>query len=430
MSGKKHLLFTLHKQHDLTQWDKLSLHSIPDTHVFVDTVKDQAAQVGVASHTMGPRLGILEFTLHNGNQIQVETPVFMPVGTVGSIKGLTMMDINVIGYKLILANAYHLLLRPGRDIVKQFHPIQHFIGWDGALLTDSGGFQVMSLAGLRKITEEGVVFQNHLNGGKLEFTPENIAEWQNDIGSNIHMVLDECTPYPATEAQALSSMERSMRWAARAKLAHQKAQSPYAQFGIVQGGMYPALRLRSASLIDQLDFPGNAIGGLSVGEDKATMRHSLAYSLIPLPTHKSRYLMGVGTPEDLFDGVLLGVDMFDCVLPTRNGRNGSVFVRSSVHLKGKINIKNKQFAQDSQPIDPSCGCLCCKNYTRAYLRHLFVSQELTVLRLLSIHNLQYLYDAMAAIRQALALPTESACLESLLAQQHEFVGTEYHWKKP
>jgi queuine tRNA-ribosyltransferase len=362
-----------------------------------------------------PRLGKLRF-----GGLDIPTPAFMPVGTLGSVKALSSQDVQELGYGLILANTYHLSIRPGAELLKQAGGLHALMSWPGALLTDSGGFQVMSLASMRKLDEDGVSFSSHVDGQKIRMTPESVVDLQDAIGSNIQMVLDECTSYPATFEQAEASMERSMRWAARAR-SHFLAKKPSvtaeshgegkesllpvrAQFGIIQGGMYPELRARSARSIIDLDFEGIAIGGLSVGESKFELRKVLAQLEAELPRHKPRYLMGVGSPDDLIDCVLLGIDMFDCVMPTRNARNGTVFVRATASAKAKIQIKNASYKNDFGPLDPQCSCLACGSYSRAYLRHLFISRELLVLRLLTIHNLQFLADLMSDLRLLIANP--------------------------
>ncbi len=357
----------------------------------------QENDISLLNH-VGPRLTKLKF-----GQIELETPIFMPVGTVGSVKSLSPEDVYSIGYRLILGNTYHLNLRPGMELMREFNGLHEFMRWPGAILTDSGGFQVMSLAKIRKLTEEGATFANHINGAKMTLTPENVVKIQEDIDSDIQMVLDECTSYPATHAEALSSMERSMRWAKRARLARSKINR--AQFGIVQGGMYADLRVKSIKQLVENDFEGYAIGGLSVGESKREMRRLLSATIPWMPQQKPRYLMGVGAPDDLIDAILLGIDMFDCVMPTRNARNGSVFVRSASSASGKIQIKNSIHKTSKEPLDSQCSCYTCKNYTRAYLRHLFVAEELLVFRLLSIHNLQFLYDLTSEMREAIRMGT-------------------------
>ncbi len=350
--------------------------------------------------TLRARRGRLDF-----GQVSVETPVFMPVGTLGSVKSLSNDEVVQMGYDLILANTYHLKIRPGAEVLRRQGGLHRFMAWQGAILTDSGGFQVMSLAERRKIDEEGVSFASHIDGSPLRLTPESVVEMQDVIGSNIQMVLDECTPYPASPDEVRRSMERSMRWARRART-HFEQERPKggsaAQFGIVQGGMDPLLRQRSAAELVSLGFEGLAVGGLSVGEGKMEMRSVLGALQGHLPENKPRYLMGVGSPDDLIDGVLQGVDMFDCVMPTRNARNGSVFVRSAASNGiGKLQIKNAQHKFSDQPLDSECSCFTCRTYSRAYLRHLFVSGELLALRLLTLHNLQFIADLMSEIRELL-----------------------------
>jgi queuine tRNA-ribosyltransferase len=366
----------------------------------------------IISPGLGPRAGVLSW-----GTLQVHTPVFMPVGTVGSVKALSPEDVWNIGYRLILGNTYHLSLRPGTKALKELGGLHKFMGWPGALLTDSGGFQVMSLAKLRKMTEEGVTFANHINGGKITLTPENVVHLQEDIGSDIQMVLDECTPYPATYEQAHQSMERSMRWAKRARDA--RFQTEKAQFGIIQGGMYPPLRQLSAQILKEIGFEGYALGGLSVGESKDEMRHVLECTLPELPQDKPRYLMGVGAPDDIIDAVLRGIDMFDCVMPTRNARNGSLFVRRKTSPTGKLQIKNAQHTLSQEPLDKECSCYTCQRFTRAYLRHLFISKELLVFRLLTLHNLQFLYDLMASLRLSIQ---KNSLVSDVYKIREEFLG--------
>jgi queuine tRNA-ribosyltransferase len=361
---------------------------------------------------VGPRRGQMSF-----GDVVVETPTFMPVGTAGAVKSLEAADVSSIGFSLILGNTYHLYLRPGLEVLNKFAGLHGFMRWPGVLLTDSGGFQVMSLAKIRKLTEEGVTFANHINGSRINLTPESVVGIQDAIDSDIQMVLDECTPYPAEHDVARLSMERSMRWAKRARAA--RSEKTRAQFGIVQGGMHTDLRALSARQLVEIGFEGYAVGGLSVGEPKPELRRVLAGTTAFLPHDKPRYLMGVGTPDDLFDGVLMGIDMFDCVLPTRNARNGSVFVRTDVDPSGKIQIKNAVHRLGDSPLDPSCSCSTCRTYSRSYLRHLFVAQELTVYRLLTIHSLQFLHDFMRDLRTALECEFPA---QSLLEVRNRYVG--------
>jgi queuine tRNA-ribosyltransferase len=323
------------------------------------------------------------------------TPVFMPVGTQASVKAVTPEELLACGVEIVLANTYHLYLRPTHTLIQEVGGLHHFMHWERPILTDSGGFQVYSLAGLRKLSEEGVVFQSHLNGSRHMLTPETAVEIQAALGSDIAMVLDECVPYPATYDYALTSQELTTRWARRAKTAHHSAEQ--ALFGIVQGGMYPDLREKSARELVELDFDGYALGGFSVGETKRLMNDLIERTVAYLPEEKPRYLMGVGTPADLLRCVKLGVDMFDCVMPTRNARNGCLFTR-----QGKLIIKNARYAQDTRPIDSHCGCYTCQHYSRAYLRHLFVSEEILGPRLNTIHNLHYYMDVIHMIRAAIA----------------------------
>lgn len=336
----------------------------------------------------------------------VDTPVFMPVGTVGSVKALTPEDLERLNAEIILGNTYHLYLRPGTEVIAAFGGLHRFINWQRPILTDSGGFQIFSLATLNKLAEDGAHFQSHLDGSKLILTPELAVSIQETIGSDIHMVLDECTPYPATHETARLSMERSMRWATRCRQA--KSRPELCQFGIVQGGVYPDLRQASCKALVNIGFEGYAIGGLSVGETKHEMISTIEACTPVLPPDKPRYLMGVGTPLDIVEAVYRGVDMFDCVMPTRNGRNGSLF--TSV---GRINIKNQKFRFDDSPLDPACQCYTCISFSRAYLRHLFVAGEITALRLLTIHNLAYYLELMRRIRRAI----KEGILEELVQEQ-------------
>jgi queuine tRNA-ribosyltransferase len=336
------------------------------------------------------RLG--KFTTQHG---EVNTPVFMPVGTQATVKTLSPDDLVNLGAEIILSNTYHLFLRPGHELVRDFGGIQKFMAWNRPVLTDSGGFQVFSLAELRKITEEGVTFQSHLDGGaKHIITPEYAVEIQEALGADIIMNFDECTPYPATRDYAQESLERTLRWAKRCRTA--KKDTGQALFGILQGGMYPDLRKRSAEALVDIGFDGYALGGLSVGETKPVMYEMIEASIPSLPEDRPRYLMGVGTPEDLVEGVDRGIDMFDCVMPTRNARNGTFFTAF-----GRVVIRNARYERDKQPIDPACGCYTCRNFTRAYLRHLFNAGEVSALRLGTIHNLFFYLDLMRSIRTSI-----------------------------
>jgi queuine tRNA-ribosyltransferase len=323
---------------------------------------------------------------------EVKTPVFMPVGTQASVKTLSPDDLESIGAEIILANTYHLFLRPGHELIGDLGGLQQFMNWNKPILTDSGGYQVFSLAELRKITEEGVTFQSHIDGGAKHFiTPEYAIEIQETLGADIIMVFDECIPYPSTRDYAQESLERTMRWAKRCQQA--KKGTGQALFGIVQGGMYADFRKQSADSLVDIGFDGYALGGLSVGETKPMMYEMIEASVPSLPADAPRYLMGVGTPQDLVEGVDRGIDMFDCVMPTRNARNGTFFTSS-----GRIVIRNAQYEKDKLPIDPECGCYTCRNYTRAYLRHLFNAGEVLALRLGTIHNLFFYLDLMRNVR--------------------------------
>jgi queuine tRNA-ribosyltransferase len=325
----------------------------------------------------------------------VETPAFMPVGTYGTVKAMTPEELREIGAQIILGNTFHLMLRPGTEVIKAHGGLHDFMHWSGPILTDSGGFQVFSLGEMRKITEQGVKFQSPVDGSPVFLGPEESMAVQRALGSDIVMIFDECTPYPATEAQARHSMELSLRWAARSKAAH--GGNPNALFGIVQGGMYPHLRRESAAGLMAIGFDGYAIGGLSVGEPKPEMMATLEAVTPLLPADRPRYLMGVGTPEDIVEAVRRGVDMFDCVMPTRNARNGHLFTRF-----GTVKIRNAQYQFDTGPLDPECGCYTCRNYSRSYLRHLDKATEILGARLNTIHNLYYYQELMSGLRGAIS----------------------------
>ncbi|HRE18658.1 MAG TPA: tRNA guanosine(34) transglycosylase Tgt, partial [Rhodocyclaceae bacterium] len=310
----------------------------------------------------------------------VETPVFMPVGTYGTVKAMTPRDLNDIGAQICLGNTFHLWLRPGLDVVRAHGGLHKFMDWHKPILTDSGGFQVFSLGAMRKITEEGVKFSSPIDGAKLFLTPEESMRIQHVLNSDIVMIFDECTPYPASHDEAAKSMRLSMRWARRSRDEHNALENSNALFGIVQGGMYEDLRDESLAGLDDIGFDGMAIGGLSVGEPKEDMARILAHTAPRLPTHKPRYLMGVGTPEDLVEAVQAGIDMFDCVMPTRNARNGHLFTRF-----GDVKIKNARHKTDTGPLDPSCNCYTCTHFTRAYLHHLFRAGEILGSMLNTIH---------------------------------------------
>ena len=325
---------------------------------------------------------------------QIQTPAFMPVGTYGSVKGLTPEHVKDLGADIILGNTFHLMLRPGTEIIKQHGTLHDFIQWDKPILTDSGGFQVFSLGAMRKITEEGVAFRSPVSGEKVFMTPESSMQVQRDLGSDIVMIFDECTPYPATEKEAADSMRLSLRWAQRSKDAH--GDNPSALFGIIQGGMYEDLRDESLAGLTEIGFDGYAIGGLSVGEPKDEMMRVLAHTAPKMPVDKPRYLMGVGKPEDLVEGVRRGIDMFDCVMPTRNARNGHLFTSTGV-----VKLRNAVNKTHTGPVDPECDCYTCSNFSRAYLHHLDKCQEMLGGTLNSIHNLHYYQTLMAGIRKSL-----------------------------
>jgi queuine tRNA-ribosyltransferase len=350
-------------------------------------------------------------TLNHG---VVETPIFMPVGTYGTVKGVMPRDLETMGAQIILGNTFHLWLRPGLDVLQTFGGLHGFEAWPRPILTDSGGFQVWSLGAMRKISEEGVRFASPVNGDKLFLTPEVSMQVQTVLNSDIVMQFDECTPYETqgqltTEAEARASMELSLRWARRSQAEFARLQNPNALFGIVQGGMFESLREESLQQLAELDLPGYAIGGVSVGEPKADMRRIMAHTPHRLPAHKPRYLMGVGTPEDLVEGVAAGVDMFDCVMPTRNARNGHLFTRF-----GDLKIRNARHKTDARPLDPSCGCHTCSHFSRAYLHHLERCGEMLAPMLASLHNLHYYLNLMAEVRAAL----DEGRFEALRTQFH------------
>ena len=337
----------------------------------------------------GARAGLLH-TAHG----TFKTPMFMPVGTQATVKTLTPQMLKDVKAQIVLSNTYHLFLRPGEDLIKEAGGLHKFMGWDGGLLTDSGGFQVFSLSAMRKITEEGVAFRSHIDGSKRFLSPEIATQVQMALGSDIAMVFDECIPYPADYDYALASTDRTTRWAKRCKEVHDH---PYqVLFGIVQGGMYPELRKRSAEALQEIDFPGYSIGGLSVGESKELMYEVLEATTPLLPKHKPRYLMGVGTPDCLVEGVARGVDMFDCVYPTRVARNGTVLTH-----KGRLVVRNAEYARDFAPLEEGCTCYTCQNFSRAYLRHLFKAEEILGLELASIHNIHFLLRLMEEARKAI-----------------------------
>lgn len=338
------------------------------------------------------RRGVIQ-TTHG----QIDTPVFMPVGTLGTVKSLTPEELAESGVQILLGNTYHLFLRPGIEVISQFSGLHRFMNWNGAILTDSGGFQVFSLAKLSKINDEGVVFQSHIDGSKHEFTPEKAVSLQAAFGSDIAMCLDQCIQFPAERSDVEAALDLTTRWAGRCKARWKKGDSSStALFGIVQGGMFKDLRERSANQIVEIEFPGYAIGGLSVGEPKALMMEIGEHTLPLLPDSKPKYIMGVGTPEDIVELVDLGADMFDCVMPTRNARNGQL-----ITSQGTINICNARFKRDGDPPDPLCQCYTCRNYASAYLRHLYMARELLAYRLNTIHNIYYYVHLMQQIRKAI-----------------------------
>ena len=347
----------------------------------------------------------------------IETPVFMPVGTYGSVKAMSPTELLEVHAQIILGNTFHLWLRPGLDVIGKFGGLHRFMGWDKPILTDSGGFQVFSLGAMRKITEEGVKFASPINGDRLFLSPEISMQIQRVLNSDIVMQFDECTPYeidgrPATREEAGQSMRMSLRWAKRSLDEFNRENNPNALFGIVQGGMFEDLRDESLAGLEALDFHGVAIGGLSVGEPKEDMQRILAHTGPKLPAHKPHYLMGVGTPEDLVQGVANGIDMFDCVMPTRNARNGWLFTRF-----GDLKIKNARHRDEDMPLDPSCDCYACKNFSRAYLHHLHRAGEILGARLNTIHNLHYYLQLMSEMREAIEAGTFQAFRQRFAADR-------------
>ena len=352
-------------------------------------MKDFYLEIKHVCKQTGARYGILH-TPHG----DVETPMFMPVGTLATVKYLSPEDLYELEAGVVLANTYHLWLRPGEDVVANAGGVQNFMNYKGPMLTDSGGFQVFSLADRRKITEEGVKFKHHLNGSPLFLSPEKAIEIQNKLGADIIMSFDECPPYPATYEYMKNSVERTLRWAKRGQDAHSNPKQ--ALFGIVQGGEYEDLRKHCAETLAAMDFPGYSIGGTSVGEDKETMYKMIDYSIKYLPFDKPRYLMGVGSYDSILEGVMRGVDMFDCVLPTRIARHGALMTS-----QGRINIRDKKYEYDLSRLDPECDCYTCRNYTKSYLRHLYKCDEGLGKRLLSIHNIRFLINLTKQIRVAI-----------------------------
>jgi queuine tRNA-ribosyltransferase len=371
---------------------------------------------------MSDRTCAMQFKLHktDGNarrgelsfpRGKVQTPAFMPVGTYGTVKGMLPRDISEIGAEIILGNTFHLMLRPGTEVVKQHGDLHDFINWQGPILTDSGGFQVFSLGAMRKITEQGVTFKSPIDGSAVYIDPEKSMQVQRDLGSDVVMIFDECTPYPATEQQADDSMQLSLRWAKRSKEAH--GDNPSALFGIVQGGMYEQLRDQSLAGLIEIDFDGYAIGGLSVGEPKEDMIRILDHLASTMPSDKPRYLMGVGKPADLVEGVRRGIDMFDCVMPTRNARNGHLFTS-----QGVVKIRNAKYRNDTSPLDSECDCYTCQNFTRGYLHHLEKCGEMLGAQLNTIHNLRYYQTLMQDLRNAI----EQGSLDDFVAEFYQKTG--------
>jgi len=352
-------------------------------------MKDFYLEIKHIDKQTGARYGI--FHTPHGN---VEVPAFMPVGTLATVKGLSPEELKEMGSGIILSNTYHLSIRPGAELVAKAGGLHKFMNYDGPILTDSGGFQVFSLGDLRKISEEGVAFKNHLNGDNLFFSPEVSIDIQEKLGADIIMSFDECMPYPVSYEYAKASMERTLRWAARGKAAHKREDQ--ALFGIVQGGEFTDLREKCAKILAEMDFPGYSIGGTSIGEPKDVCFKMVADAVRYLPPEKPRYLMGVGSLDYLLEGAALGVDMFDCVLPTRLARHGALMTH-----RGRVNIRDAKYKEDFSPLDPECDCYTCKNYTKAYLRHLYVCDEIFGKRLLSIHNVRFLISVMEGAREAI-----------------------------
>lgn len=351
------------------------------------------------------RTGILS-TAHG----DIRTPAFMPVGTAATVKAMTPDAVKATGADIILGNTYHLMLRPGAERIARLGGLHKFMHWDKPILTDSGGFQVMSLAKLRKITEQGVTFQSHLDGATYELTPERAVEIQHLLGSDISMVLDECTPFPATEQQAAESMRLSMRWAERSKSAF-TSRNGYALFGIVQGGVYSKLREESCAALKSIGFDGYAVGGLAVGEGQQAMFEVLDVTMPHLPSDKPRYLMGVGKPDDIIGAVMRGVDMFDCVIPTRSGRNARAYTHG-----GEKNIRNAKYAEDRHPLEEGCPCPACTDFSRAYLHHLFKADEMLGPMLLTAHNLTFYQRLMHGLRDAIGRGAAQGFTEAFLAR--------------
>lgn len=360
------------------------------------------------------RRGTMTFNRPQG-QFEVQTPAFMPVGTYGTVKGMTPEEVRATGAEILLGNTFHLWLRPGQEIMRKHGDLHDFMQWHRPILTDSGGFQVFSLGKLRKITEEGVKFQNPISGERIFLSPEKSMEIQYDLGSDIVMIFDECTPYPATFDYAKNSMEMSLRWAKRSRDRFDQLNNNNALFGIVQGGIFEELRQKSAEELVKIGFDGYAIGGLAVGEPKEDMHRILEFICPKLPTDKPRYLMGVGKPEDLVEGVRRGIDMFDCVMPTRNARNGHLFVSNGI-----VKIRNAKYRDDTSTLDPECDCYTCKHYSKAYLYHLDKCGEILGARLNTIHNLRYYQRLMEQIRTAI----EQQRFEQFVHEFYQKIGKE------
>ncbi|MCK5052240.1 MAG: tRNA guanosine(34) transglycosylase Tgt [Candidatus Cloacimonetes bacterium] len=368
-------------------------------------MEDNIFDFKIEGKSENARAGVL-YTPHG----DIKTPIFMPVGTRATVKTLDPQDLIDVNAQIILGNTYHLYLRPGHELIKKAGGLHKFMGWNKPILTDSGGFQVMSLAGLRKITPEGVRFQSHIDGSYHMFTPEKVMEIQNAIGADIIMSFDECPPYPATKKYVADSLKTTLDWAARGKAAHKNTKQQ-ALFGIVQGGIYEDLREESAKKLMEMDFPGYSIGGLAVGEEKEDMLKITKFLNNILPKEKPRYLMGVGTPGDLLKNIENGIDMFDCVMPTRNARKGTIFT-----WNGKMIIKSARYTEDFLPIDENCECYTCRNFSRAYIRHLFNVNELLGMRLASIHSLHFYLDLVTKARKAI-LNGNYAAFKSEYAQK-------------
>ncbi|MFH1383121.1 MAG: tRNA guanosine(34) transglycosylase Tgt [Chloroflexota bacterium] len=365
--------------------------------------KPNIFRVAGANHDGKARAGEL-ITSHG----TVPTPVFLPVATRGTVKTLTPDEIKTIGLSMVLANTYHLYLRPGTALIEQMGGLHKFMSWDGAILTDSGGYQIFSLASLRQINDEGVVFRSHLDGSQHLITPELAVQYQEALGADVIMALDECPPHDAPLAKVQEATERTHQWAKRCQQAHHR--SDQSLFAIVQGGIFPELRRQSAEYLASLDFPGYGIGGLSLGEPKQVMFSIIEETVPLLPENKPRYLMGVGSPEDLMEGVARGIDIFDCALPTRTARNGSLFTE-----QGRMNIRNAAYGRMEQPAVPGCRCYTCRHFSAAYLHHLFNAQELLAYRLATIHNLTFISDLMQKIRSAILDGTFASFKDKFLA---------------